>query len=65
MSRNKKLKYAYIYFIFNTPKIEFIIIDFKNEGTNKNLIAAWTIMYYKLQTHITRLPIGRGCFDVI
>ena len=51
MSRNKKLKYAYIYFIFNTPKIEFIIIDFKNEGTNKNLIAAWTIMYYKLQTY--------------
>ena len=44
MSRNKKLKYAYIYFIFNTPKIEFIIIDFKNEGTNKNLIAAWTII---------------------
>ena len=35
MSRNKKLKYAYIYFIFNTPKIEFIIIVSKMKGPIK------------------------------
>ena len=44
---------------YNTED-EFILL-FQNVKTNKNLIAAWTTTSYK---HITRLPSGRGCFDV-